>query len=188
MTVLGFLNFIGRKKRLRVLGSPLHWGATCLDFPTMIRLTGRRLVTASAGAPAILQTCGNMEEGLKDPQLLYEAMCFTVDEMELDTFCLVADLSLEAEACGCEVRFKKADFPLVTSHPLTNIQGPESLPVPDPQNDGRMPVLLEAMRRIKKNYTLLKAAVVTGPFTLAAHLMGPGIYTDTIKIPIRSKR
>jgi len=188
MTLLNLLNSVGKRKKLKVLGAPLHRVATELKFPTMIRIAGRRLVTASAGAPAILQTCGNMEEGLKDPQLLYEAMCFTVNEMELDTFCLIADLSLEAEACGCEVRFKKSDFPLVTSHPLTNIQGLESFQVPDPQSDGRMPVLLEAMRRVKKNYTLLKAAVVTGPFTLAAHLMGSGIYLDTIKNPDKVKK
>jgi len=183
MTLLDLLNFVGRRKRLRLLGFLFHGVAISLDFSTLIRVAGRRLVTASAAAPAILQTCGNMEDGLKDPQLLYEAMRFTIEEMGLDTFCLASDLSLEAEACGCEVRFGERDLPGVISHPLETKKGFKKLEVPDPKHDGRMPVFLEAMRRLEKNYPMLKAAVVTGPFTLAALLTGPNIYTDTIKKP-----
>ncbi|MCF7891283.1 uroporphyrinogen decarboxylase family protein [Candidatus Bipolaricaulota bacterium] len=159
MTSLGLLNWVGRRKRLRLLGTFFHGVATSLDFSTLIRIAGRRLVTASAAAPAILQTCGDMEGGLKEPQLLYEAMCFTVEEMELDTFCLASDLSLEAEACGCDVRFGERDLPTVISHPLETTEDFGRLEVPDPAQDGRMPVFLEAMELLEKNYTMLKAGL-----------------------------
>lgn len=183
MTLLDLLNSTGRRKGPRLLGSFLHRVATGLEFSTLIRIAGRRMVTASAGAPAILNTCGDLEEGLKDPRLLYEAMRFTVEEMELDALCLVADLSVEAEACGCQVRFRERDLPAVISHPLEATEQPGELEIPDPGLDGRMPVFLEAMRLMAKNYRLLKAAVVTGPFTQAAHLKGPEIYMDSLRNP-----
>jgi uroporphyrinogen decarboxylase len=42
-----------------------------------------------------------------------------------------------------------------------------------------MPVFLETMKRIKRQYSMLRFAVVVGPFTLAAHLRGTQIYLDT---------
>jgi len=85
---IDFIELSWKKEEIEGIGGSFTWVATELKFLTMIRIAGRRLVTVSAGAPAILQTCGNMEEGLKYPKLLYEAMCFTINEMELDTFCL----------------------------------------------------------------------------------------------------
>jgi uroporphyrinogen decarboxylase len=158
-----------------------------LSFAALTRVAGRRMVGASAGAPAVLLTHASMEGALKDPKLLYEAMRFTVEAMGLDTFCLIADMSLEAEACGCQLRFSDGDIPMVVSHPLQGSDDPEALGVPDPHQDGRMPVFLETMRRIKRDYTMLRLAVVTGPFTLATHLRGAEIYLDTAMDPERAK-
>ena len=85
--------------------------AARMPFYLLLRITGRRLVTASAASPAILLSGSNMEEAPKNAQLLYEAMKYTVERMRLDTFCLMADLSIEAEACGCIVTFEKEKVP-----------------------------------------------------------------------------
>jgi uroporphyrinogen-III decarboxylase len=118
MTPIDLLNWVGCRRRLRPLGVVLHWLALRVRLSTLVRCAGRRLVTASAGAPAILLTHPSMEGALKDPALLYEAMRFSVEEMKLDALCLVADMSLEAEACGCLVQYNDRDLPMVISHPL----------------------------------------------------------------------
>lgn len=187
MPLIDVLNSFGKRKRLKSFGTLLHKASTKISFANLTRVAGRRIVTAPAGAPAILLTSGNIENGLKDPQILFEAMRFTVEKMHFDTFCLSADLSVEVEACGCEVKFQQRDLPVVLTHPLREYQDMESLKVPDPLVDGRMPVFLETMRKIKSHYKMLKSAVVTGPFTQASHLIGPDIYTDTLKNPEKVK-
>jgi len=108
---------------------------------------------------------------------------YTVKTMGLDTLCLFVDMSLEAEACGCQVHFDDFQVPSVITHPVTTIDDLVKLKVPDPYQAGRMPVFLATMRLMKKNYSMLKIGSAIGPFTLAAHLAGTDIYSDTKKNP-----
>lgn len=188
MNLLDGMNWAGRRRRLRPLGAVMHRAAMQRPLSTLTRVAGRRMVTASAGAPAVILSHQRMDEALHDPRLLYEAMRFTVEEMGLDTVCLMADLSLEAEACGCVVQFSEGDLPMVMSHPLQEAGDPAILKVPDPARDGRMPVFLEAMRRLERDYTVIRTATVTGPFTLAAHLRGTETYLDTGMNPEVARR
>ena len=59
-------------------------------------------------------------------------MIYTIDTMKLDTVCLFADMSLEAEACGCHVHFEDDKLPSVTSTLVTSIEDIAKLNVPDP--------------------------------------------------------
>ena len=105
MNLYDNLTKMGRNKWLRPLASFILGCVVRLPFPVLLNIAGRRLVTAFAAAPAIMLTGSNMKEALKDPDLLYKAMKFTVDYMHMDTLCLIADLSFEAEACGCPVMY-----------------------------------------------------------------------------------
>lgn len=178
MNLIGLLNWLGRRKRLRFASKPLLMAATRIPFWLLVRIAGRRIVTAFAGASAILLTHSTVQQAVKEPQRLYKAMAYTVEVMGLDTFCLFADMSLEAEACGCQVSFDDIQVPTVTTHPVKTIDDLNKLPIPDPYGDGRMPVFLETMRLINKNFTMLKVAEVSGPFTLALSLSGTNIYLD----------
>jgi uroporphyrinogen decarboxylase len=100
---------------------------------------------------------------------------------------LFADMSLEAEACGCQAHFDDNRVPSVTTHPVKTIDDLTGLRVPDPYQDGRMPVFLEAMRLMKKNYTMMKLGEVAGPFTLATTLGGTDIYMDVRRNPQKVK-
>jgi uroporphyrinogen decarboxylase len=181
MGIIDILNRIGSKKVFRPIGRLLLNSATSLRFDTLTRIAGRHMVSAFAAAPAILLTKSTIEDALRDEALLFKAMEFTVQEMGLDTFCLVADLSLEAEACGCEVSFSKENLPTVTSHPVGSASDLTEIRVPNPSSDGRMHVIFDTIRRISRHYTMIKVAVVTGPFTLAAHLAGTELYLDLRK-------
>ncbi|MEA5050458.1 MAG: uroporphyrinogen decarboxylase family protein [Oscillospiraceae bacterium] len=94
---------------------------------------------------------------------------------------VVFDLQLEAECLGCELRWTKDGPPSVASHPLEgdDMIVPCECKIPTAES-GRFPLVLDTMRRMKKEVggdTLLYG-LVTGPFTLAAHLRGNDIFMD----------
>ena len=183
MNLIDLLNWLGNRKQFRLAGRLLLFLATKIPFPLLVRVAGRRIVTAFAGAPAILLTQSTIKEAVKDPRLLYEAMKYTAETMKLDTLCLLADMSLEAEACGCQVQFDDYSVPLIVSHPVKMDDEFTELEVPDPYQSGRMPVFLETMSLMKKNCTMLKLGEVSGPFTLAASLAGTDIYLEARRNP-----
>jgi uroporphyrinogen decarboxylase len=187
VNLIDLMNRMGQDKRFSLLGRLMLLGARKTRLSVMCRIAGRRLVSAFAGAPAILLTRSTMKDALNDPKLLYEAMTYTVREMGLDTLCLFADMSLEAKACGCQIQFDDINVPMVTTHPVKTMDDLATLRVPDPYRDGRMPVFLETMRLMKKNYNILKIGEVSGPFTLATTLAGTDMYLDIRRNPQKAK-
>ena len=182
---IDFLNWVGQREGFKLTGRIVLKSAMSLGLPRLLRIAGRRLVSASAGAPAIILTSGDIEKALKNTQLMYQALEFTVTKMYLDTFCTVADLSLEAEACGCKIQFYKREMPSVITHPVRDRSDVRKLKVPDPESDTRLPINLDAMDYLKRNYSMIKVATVTGPFTLSLQLCGSSIYLDTLKDPAK---
>jgi len=96
---------------------------------------------------------------------------------------VVFDLQIEAEILGCGLLWADEAPPSVSTHPLANEMAvPTRLPE---AADGRLPVVLEAMRRMKAavgEHTALYG-LVTGPLTLASHLRGSEIFMDTFDHP-----
>lgn len=93
---------------------------------------------------------------------------------------VVFDLQLEAECLGCELRWAKDGPPSVSSHPLSDeLTVPCRCTIPKPE-DGRLPMVLDVMRRMKKEVgeTTALYGLICGPFTLASHLRGNDIFMD----------
>lgn len=93
---------------------------------------------------------------------------------------VVFDLQLEAEILGCDLVWTKDGPPSVASHPLTDTMTVPcrcTLPKPD---QGRLPLVLNAMRRMKKEVgeTTALYGLICGPFTLASHLRGNDLFMD----------
>ncbi|MGB9201273.1 methylcobamide:CoM methyltransferase MtaA [Methanobacterium sp.] len=82
-------------------------------------------------------------------------------------------LTVEAEAMGCTVDLGNIErTPQITETPFRTASDIE---VPtDFLNKGRIPVVLEAIKRLKEDYgdTLPIIVGITGPFTLTGHLLG----------------
>ncbi|MCX7786968.1 MAG: thioredoxin family protein [Spirochaetes bacterium] len=120
---------------------------------------------------------------LQDGELLVEALKRVNTLYQVDGQPVLFDLQIEAEVLGCELHWAQDAPPSVASHPLADTAG---LPTHIPQrHEGRIPVVLKAMRTMKKdvgNHTALYG-LVTGPFTLAAHLRGTEIFMDMIDQP-----
>jgi uroporphyrinogen decarboxylase len=120
---------------------------------------------------------------LTDPDKLVEALLKANELYHPDGQPVVFDLQLEAEILGCELLWAEKTPPAVATHPLA---GTLEIPARTPnQGDGRLPFVLEAMRRMKiavGSHTALYG-LVTGPFTLASHLRGTDIFLDSTDNP-----
>jgi len=93
---------------------------------------------------------------------------------------VVFDLQIEAEILGCELMWTADGPPSVKSHPLSETtQIPCLCTIPD-KEDGRLPMVLDVMRRMKKEVGSVTAlyGLICGPFTLASHLRGNDIFMD----------
>jgi len=120
---------------------------------------------------------------LQDKQKLLESLLEVNRQYDPDGQPVVFDLQIEAEIMGCELVWADKAPPSVVSHPLAqNAELPKRLPE---ESDGRLPMVLECMRAMKKEvgaYTALYG-LVTGPFTLASHLRGTEIFMDMFDQP-----
>lgn len=97
---------------------------------------------------------------------------------------VVFDLQIEAECLGCELTWADDCPPSVSSHPLEgDCEEPPVTPcnctIPKKES-GRIPYVLEVMRRMKKEVgdTTALYGLICGPLTLASHLRGNDLFTD----------
>jgi len=121
---------------------------------------------------------------LKDPELLAKGIVFTAKRYKADGIPLLFDLSVEANAVGCELKWWPDNVPSVTTHPCSN-KTPEEAGLKLPTKDsGRWPVIFEAARIAKPQLDELDCCLMglfCGPLTLASHLAGVRIFTDVYK-------
>ncbi len=93
---------------------------------------------------------------------------------------IVFDLQIEAEILGCDLLWSADGPPSVKTHPLSETtQIPCLCTLPD-KDDGRLPMVLDVMRRMKKESGAFTGlyGLICGPFTLASHLRGNDIFMD----------
>ena len=98
------------------------------------------------------------------------------------------DLQIEAEILGCPLVWAVNSPPSVASHPLAEtMEIPTRLPE---RSDGRLPLVLDVMRRMKELVGERTAlfGLVCGPLTLASHLRGTEVFMDLILQPEYAKR
>ena len=116
----------------------------------------------------------------RDPDLLARALLAEFEAVGPDALTVGIDVyNLEAEAAGCQVTFhgvNDASIPGIKpgAHCLRVGDDLSQAPLPHPLRDGRMPVNIEAARRVRRevgpDYWLRGA--IAGPFSLAISLVG----------------
>jgi len=109
--------------------------------------------------------------------LLLEALDKELELYDPDALTVGLDVyNVEAEAVGCEVRYfdRSPDVAAVAAPLLDGPAGLGRLRRPDPERDGRMPLLVEAAARLRtaKGDDVPVRGAVTGPFSLACALAG----------------
>ncbi len=93
------------------------------------------------------------------------------------------DLQIEAEILGCDLHWSDDNPPAVISHPLSGGCTLEELKIPT-KNDGRIPLFMEATRILREQHPdIALYGLITGPFTLALHLLGTDIFMKMFEDP-----
>ena len=122
-------------------------------------------------------------EVLRDGDKLFESLMEVNRQYQPDGQPVMFDLQVEAEILGCELVWADKAPPSVATHPLaTNMEIPERLPE---KTDGRLPMILDAMGRMKRavGETTALYGLLCGPFTLASHLRGTDLFLDMYDDP-----
>jgi MtaA/CmuA family methyltransferase len=124
-------------------------------------------------ATEFLRSSGNIVSGVSK----------AINQYNPDGIPVVFDLQIEAEALGCRLNWADDNPPAVISHPLLEGVEIEDLQVPGP-TDGRIPVVMEAARALREKHPdIALYGLITGPFTLALHLMGTDVFMRMLEDP-----
>ena len=103
-----------------------------------------------------------------------------------DAIVNIFDTSLEAEACGCRLDWSDKEAPpKVSSHPLSEGAAVASIDVNSIESRGRLPAVIEATKRMLliKGKDMAVFAMMTGPLTLARHLVGKTFIDSLVNQP-----
>ncbi len=121
---------------------------------------------------------------LRSADLIVAGQRKAIELYRADGIPVVFDLQIEAEVLGCALTWATENPPAVTTHPLeTGERTLATLRIPQP-GDGRIPIALEAARRLRREFPdVALYGLITGPFTLALHLLGARIFTDMFDEP-----
>ncbi len=123
------------------------------------------------------------ESYLKSTTLIVDGIGKAIELYKPDGIPVAFDLQIEAEILGCKLVWSKENPPAVVSHPLAEGVELSMLKLPD-ETDGRIPVVLEAIRILRKQYPdIALYGLITGPFTLALHLLGTDIFMKLFEDP-----
>ena len=138
-----------------------------------------------AGVHAGLLKGYTAKEVLSDGDKLFESLLAVHELYTPDGMPIVFDLQIEAEILGCKLLWAEDNPPSVMSHPFED--EPVSLKgahIPT-EKDGRIPMILDVMRRVKAAVGEDTAlyGLICGPLTLASHLRGSDFFTDMIEEP-----
>ena len=125
----------------------------------------------------------NANEYLHSTDHIVEGIAKAVELYQPDGIPVLFDLQLEAELLGCKLNWSDENPPAVISHPLLEGVTLDDLVIPK-IGDGRLPIVFEATRRLRENYPdLALYGLITGPFTLALHLLGTDIFMKLFEEP-----
>ncbi len=112
----------------------------------------------------------------RDAGLFEKALAREVELYRPDLLVVGCDVyNVEAEAAGCKVRFYESDdVPSISERTVEVKDDVAKLRLPDPEKDGRMPVCLEAGKRIQARFgrDMIVRGALSAPFSIACEIAG----------------
>lgn len=122
-------------------------------------------------------------EYLKSADHIVAGVSKAIELYRPDGIPVAFDLQIEAEVLGCDLRWSDDNPPAVISHPLQDGKTIDDLKIPC-SCKGRIPVVMEASERLREKFPdIALYGLITGPFTLALHLMGTDIFMKMFEEP-----
>jgi uroporphyrinogen decarboxylase len=123
------------------------------------------------------------ESYLKSSRHMIDGISKAIELYKPDGIPVAFDLQLEAEILGCALAWSKENPPAVISHPLAEGKTIDSLRLPE-KTEGRIPQVLDTTVFLRKKYPEIALyGLITGPFTLALHLLGTDIFIKMFENP-----
>ena len=123
------------------------------------------------------------ETYLKSAEKIVAGVSKAIEDYHPDGIPVVFDLQVEAEILGCRLQWAPHNPPAVISHPLAEGFHLNDLRIPE-ITDGRIPVMVDAVKELREKYPEIALyGLITGPFTLALHLMGTDIFIKLFEAP-----
>jgi MtaA/CmuA family methyltransferase len=120
---------------------------------------------------------------LSSEERLIEGVEAAIARYQPDGIPVAFDLQIEAEVLGCTLNWADETPPSVCDHPLANGRLLDELQVPPP-DAGRIKTVLAAARQLcARHPEVAFYGLVTGPFTLALHLLGTEIFMKMFDAP-----
>ncbi len=130
----------------------------------------------------------NAKDYLQSEDLIFNGVSKAIELYNPDGIPVAFDLQMEAEVLGCQLVWSENNPPAVVSHPLLDGKTLNELPIPD-KNDGRIKLTLNAARRLRTAHPdVALYGLITGPFTLALHLLGTDIFMKMMENPGEMKQ
>ncbi len=123
-------------------------------------------------------------------KLMAEAQLALHNELEQDVIFIGCDNYYIAAGFGCEIGIPDDEIPHLEVPAVENLNDVFSLRVPDPQTDGRMPVMLEATQRVREalGEDITIRTPGTGPFALASYFIGTEEFLLQVGMAERGRR
>jgi uroporphyrinogen decarboxylase len=116
------------------------------------------------------------ETYLCSTELMIKGLNEAIEKYNPDGIPVAFDLQMEAEMLGCKLVWSKDNPPSVISHPLAEGKTLADLTIPN-KNEGRIAQTLKVAEALRLQHPdLALYGLITGPFTLALHLMGTDIF------------
>jgi uroporphyrinogen decarboxylase len=107
-------------------------------------------------------------------QAMADAQLALHKELGQDVIFIGSDNYYIAEGFGCQAEIPEDEIPHLARPAVEKLEDVYSLQVPNPLTDGRMPVMLEATRRVRAAVgdSVAIRTPGTGPFALASYFIG----------------
>lgn len=138
----------------------------------LVSREGGAPVVPLMGYPGVAAAGMPVEVALTKARRHLECLAFLEQRYQPQCLFHIMDLTVEAEALGLPVRFDGGGPPSVCGHPVKTPDALAGLRLPEPSSSGRMPIFLEVVRGMVRDFGGLAGAYCVGPFTLAAELCG----------------
>jgi uroporphyrinogen decarboxylase len=109
-----------------------------------------------------------VKEFLTDSDRFAKAQLLAFEIFHPDIVVMMADLLIEAEALGNELKFSENHVCISKTHVLKDKENLKNLRIPNPEKDGRMPYYINACKKVKERVKDASVgSVVCGPWSIA---------------------
>ncbi|MHA1270544.1 MAG: uroporphyrinogen decarboxylase family protein [Candidatus Helarchaeota archaeon] len=115
-------------------------------------------------------------EIVKDPKHLLNSQIDLYNRFGIELLTCLVDLNIMSESFGAELYYELDGLPMPNRPAINSLDEVEELEIPDPQKDGRMPIILESAKLYQEKYKNKKefvyGGVIEGPITAASNILG----------------